>query len=170
MFRGGVSAVSDIHWIEGNPPPGLAIVLRPRGDDWLEHELRRIAQSGIDTVISLLEPDEAELLGLGEERETAERVGLEFLSYPIPDGHVPSNVTQFRSFIREVAARLAEFEHIGVHCRGSIGRATITAACSLIHLGWDARDALEAIAEARGFAVPDTLEQEDWILSYRAEP
>src|SRR5260370_34751892 len=99
MFRGGVSAVSDIHWIEGTPPPCLAIVLRPRGDDWLEHELRRIAQSGIDTVISLLEPDEAELLGLGEERATAERVGLEFLSYPIPDGQVPKDMARFRTFI-----------------------------------------------------------------------
>jgi protein-tyrosine phosphatase len=162
--------MSDIHWIEGDPRPGLAILLCPHGDDWLEDELRRIAQSGIDTVVSLLEPREAGLLGLADERATAERVGLEFLSYPIPDGQVPSDVARFRTFIRGVASRLAEFEHIGVHCRGSIGRATITAACSLIHLGWDARDALEAIAEARGFAVPDTLEQEDWILSYRPEP
>jgi protein-tyrosine phosphatase len=65
---------------------------------------------------------------------------------------------------------LAAGERIGVHCRGCIGRATITAACALIHRGWQARDALEAIAEARGFAVPDTLEQEDWTLMYKAEP
>ena len=160
----------DIHWIEGNPPPGLAIVIRPQGDDWLEDELRGIRQGGIDTIVSLLEPFEADFLGLADEQATAERVGLKFLSYPIRDGSVPRDVARFRSFIDGIANRLAAGERIGVHCRGCIGRATITAACALIHRGWKARDALEAIAEARGFAVPDTLEQEDWILIYEAEP
>lgn len=160
----------EIHWIEGNPPPGLAIVIRPQGDEWLEHELRGIKYRGIDTIVSLLEPFEADFLGLAEERATAERVGLTFLSYPIQDGSVPRDVVQFRSFIQGIADRLDAGERIGVHCRGCIGRATITAACALIHRGWKARDALEAIAEARGFAVPDTLEQEDWTLMYKAEP
>lgn len=162
--------MSEIFWIEGNPRPGLAIVARPMGEEWLEPELRRISESGIDTVVSLLEPDEAEILGLAEERATAERLGLEFLSYPIRDGQVPWDVKRFRGFVRDLSERLASGEHIGVHCRGCIGRATITAACSLIHRGWDARDALEAIAEARGYAVPDTVEQEDWILAYKANP
>lgn len=159
----------DIHWIEGNPPPGLAIVIRPQGDDQLESDLRQIRDGGIDTIVSLLEPFEADFLGLADEQAIAERVGLKFLSYPIRDGNVPRDVVQFRSFVRGIADRLASGERIGVHCRGSIGRATITAACALIHRGWKARDALEAIAEARGFAVPDTLEQEDWILAYKAK-
>jgi protein-tyrosine phosphatase len=162
--------VPDIHWIEGNPPPGLAIVTRPQGDDRLEDELRGVRNGGIDTIVSLLEPFEAEFLGLADEQATAERVGLKFLSFPIRDGSVPRDVAQFRSFVRGIANRLGAGERIGVHCRGSIGRATITAACALIHQGWKARDALEAIAEARGFAVPDTLDQEDWILAYKAEP
>jgi protein-tyrosine phosphatase len=165
-----MSPLADIFWIEGNPPPGLAIVIRPQGDDQLEDELRRIRQGGIDTIVSLLEPFEADFLGLAEEQSTAERVGLKFLSYPIRDGSVPRHVAQFRSFVRAIADRLDAGDRIGVHCRGSIGRATITAACALIHRGWKARDALEAIAEARGFAVPDTLEQEDWTLLYKAEP
>jgi protein-tyrosine phosphatase len=159
--------VSEIFWIEGNPPPGLAIVARPQGDDRLEDELRHIKQGGIDTVVSLLEPREADLLGLAEEQSTAERVGLQFLSYPIQDGSVPQNTAAFCAFVRDVADRLAAEERVGVHCRGCIGRATITAACALIHRGWKPRDALEAIAIARGYAVPDTLEQEDWILAYK---
>ncbi|HEY1895490.1 MAG TPA: hypothetical protein VGG62_04420, partial [Terracidiphilus sp.] len=63
----------DIHWIEGNPPPGLAIVIRPQGDDQLEDELRRLRQGGIDTIVSLLEPFEADFLGLANEQATAER-------------------------------------------------------------------------------------------------
>jgi protein-tyrosine phosphatase len=159
--------VSEIFWIEGNPPPGLAIVARPQGDERLEGELRHIKQGGIDTVVSLLEPFEADVLGLAEEQATAERVGLSFLSYPIPDGTVPQNMAAFRAFVHGISDRLARGERVGVHCRGCIGRATVTAACALIHRGWKPWDALEAIAIARGYAVPDTLEQEDWIVAYK---
>jgi protein-tyrosine phosphatase len=166
---------SEIYWIEGKPAPGLAdpglaIVARPRGDEGLEDQLRRIRAGGIDTIVSLLEPFEAHYLGLAQEEAIARSVGLNFVSFPIRDGTVPLDVKRFRVLVRKIAERLAAGERIGVHCRGCIGRATITAACALIHRGWKARDALEAIAEARGYAVPDTLEQEDWILAYKAEP
>ena len=59
---------------------------------------------------------------------------------------------------------------IGMHCRGSIGRAPLTAACTLIHLGWKAKDALAAIQAARGYPIPDTEEQLRWILNYKAQP
>ena len=162
--------MSEIFWIEGNPPPGLAIVARPQGDDRLEDELRHIKEGGIDAVVSLLEPHEADMLGLADEQAMAERVGLGFLSYPIPDGSVPASKPGFRAFVRGIADRLAAGERVGVHCRGCIGRATVTAACALIHRGWKPWDALEAIAIARGYAVPDTLEQEDWILAYKPNP
>jgi len=165
-----MSDLSEIFWIEGDPRPGIAIVARPHGDDRLESELRNMNQEGIDTVVSLLEPYEADVLGLAEEQVTAQRVGLQFLSYPIRDGNIPSDTPAFRAFVRDIADRLAAGERVGVHCRGCIGRATITAACALIHRGWKAQDALEAIAIARGYAVPDTLEQEDWVLAYRPNP
>ena len=57
-----------------------------------------------------------------------------------------------------------------MHCRGSIGRAPLTAACTMIHLGWDAKDALEAIQTARGYEIPDTAEQLRWVLKYKAQP
>jgi len=165
-----VSAVEDIFWIKGNPSAPLAIVLRPRGDDWLENELRRMKAGGIETLVSLLETDEAALLGLAQEGTLAEGSGMRFLSYPIPDVHIPPDSSTFRAFVAGLADRLRTGERIGVHCRGSIGRATVTAACALIHLGWDPQAALKTIAAARGLAVPDTEEQEDWILHYKANP
>jgi hypothetical protein len=39
-----------------------------------------------------------------------------------------------------------------------------------MHLGWRADKALEAIEDARGCTVPDTQEQEEWILHYKAQP
>jgi hypothetical protein len=39
-----------------------------------------------------------------------------------------------------------------------------------MHLGWRADEALGAIEDARGYPVPDTQEQEDWILHYKTQP
>lgn len=160
--------MEDIFWIGGNPRPGLAIVARPRGGDWLEDEMSHMKSGGIDTLVSLLEKDEADWLGLGSEAVEAARAGIEFVSYPIPDTHVPSRIASFRTFVADLAARLRKGERIGVHCRGSIGRATVTAACMLIHLGWKPGDALNAVEETRGCPVPDTEEQRAWIMAYEA--
>ena len=162
--------MSAVFWIEGNPAVPLAIVLCPRGGSVLEDELREIAQSGVQVLVSMLEPDEADWLGLAEEKALAEQLGMHFLSYPIEDVHVPVNVFMFRNFVSGLADRLRAGERIGLHCRGSIGRAPLTAACTLIHLGWKAKDALEAIQTARGCKVPDTTEQLRWVLKYKAEP
>jgi protein-tyrosine phosphatase len=162
--------LDDVFWIEGTPPVGLAIVLRPQGDDLLKDDLLRIKQSGVQTLVSLLDPNEALWLGLGEEGRLTGQVGMRFLSYPILDVHVPANVATFRAFVAGLADRLRAGERIGVHCRGSIGRSTVTAACALIHLGWKAKDALAAIQAARGCVVPDTTEQQRWILKYKAQP
>jgi protein-tyrosine phosphatase len=160
----------DIFWIGGHPRPGLAIVARPRGTDWLEDEMLELKREGIDTLVSLLERREAEWLGLDGEGAEAEKAGMVFLNFPIPDTHVPMNVRQFRRFAGDLAMRLRNGERIGVHCRGSIGRATVTAACTLIHLGWKPGDALIAVEATRGCPVPDTEEQQAWIMAYEAAP
>ena len=100
----------------------------------------------------------------------AEEAGMQFLSKPLVDANVPLDVVAFRSFVAGLASRLTSGERIGVHCRGSIGRSTLIAACTLIHLGWPARKALRVIEEARGCPVPDTPQQERWILEYKAMP
>jgi len=95
---------------------------------------------------------------------------MDFLSFPIPDHHVPPDPRAFRSFVAGLADRLRAGERLGVHCWGSIGRATVTAACALIELGWKPQAALAAVEAARGCQVPDTPEQEEWILRYEARP
>jgi protein-tyrosine phosphatase len=162
--------MNGIFWIKGSPHAPLAIVIRPRGDDLLEDELRRIKNSGIETLVSMMENWEADSLGLADEGQLAKEIGLQFLSFPIPDTRVPIDAAAFRTFAAGLAGRLSAAEHIGVHCRGSIGRSTVAAACALMHLGWRADMALAAIEDARGYPVPDTQEQEDWILNYKTQP
>jgi hypothetical protein len=169
IFLEELERVDEVLWVEGDPAIRLAIVLKPRGDDWLKDDLINFKRSGVDTLVSLLEPDEAIWLGLGDERRLAEEAGLTFLSYPIRDVHVPNDVKSFRAFVAGLAERLRAGERIGMHCRGSVGRAPTTAACTLIHLGWKAQDAIDAIEAARGYPIPDTEEQLRWILRYKAQ-
>jgi protein-tyrosine phosphatase len=162
--------MNNVLWIRGNPPVRLAVVLRPDGVPWLRDSLLGAKQAGVQTIISLLEPDEAVWLGLADEGPLAEEIGMSFLSFPIRDMQVPSDTARFRTFVAGLAARLRAGESLGVHCRGSIGRTTIAAACTLIHLGWKPEDAVAAIEAARGCPVPNTAEQLRWIMRYQAEP
>ena len=155
-----------IFWIGSEPHAPLAVVPCPRGDAYLLEALNELKAEGIHTMVSLLEKDEAEMLGLGLEGQMAEYLGMRYLSYPIRDATVPRNRKEFQAFVLGIADRVTKGENVGVHCRGSIGRATITTACTLIEIGWKPGDALEAVRAARGCLVPDTFEQECWILDY----
>ena len=174
--------MNGVYWIYGPPsvplapapkgsaqkvPIPLAIVLCPRGGRNLPGEMSYLKRAGIQTLVSLLSNEQVEMLDLGEEPFEASRLGMQFLRHPIPDHDLPTNPNAFRSFVADLANRLLGGEFIGIHCWGSIGRATITAACTLIHLGWPAATALTAIEAARGCPVPDTEEQERWILNYK---
>jgi len=156
-----------IFWIPGNPRPPLAIVLCPRGGRELPDEIREFERGGIDTLVSLLEEEQVEMLSLEDEGKIAGTLGMQFIFHPMPDHSLPTDEAAFRAFAEGIANRLRDGERVGIHCWGSIGRATMAAACSLIHLGWDPHATLVAIEKARGCAVPDTAEQEEWILNYK---
>jgi protein-tyrosine phosphatase len=155
--------MNDVFWIADT---GLAIVLRPRGDDWLENDLERIRMAGIQTIISTIEPWEARELGLADEGPAVERLGMRFISYPLRDRSVPSDRGAFAEFVFKLGQRLQAGEKIGVHCRGCIGRSTVVTASTLIKLGWTPEHALDEIEVARGCSVPDTEEQRDWIIDF----
>lgn len=157
--------MKDIYWIEDDRRVRLAIVARPRGDDWLESDLRVLKSGGIDVLISLIEENEAQELGLAHEEAAAQQLGMGFLSYPIPDRRTPSDGPGFVSFVARIATLLREGRAVGVHCRGCIGRATVLTSALLIALGASAEEALRSIEAARGCPVPDTPEQRAWIMN-----
>ena len=159
--------MSRIYWIEDFNPPRLAIVARPRGDDWLRDDLAALKAGGIDVLVSLIEPAEAEELGLAAEGALAEHLGMRFVSYPIPDRCTPSDLAGFRLFVARLADMVRNGQRIGAHCRGCIGRSTVLVAAVLVALGTDPGDALMRIEDARGWPVPDTPEQRAWILAFR---
>lgn len=161
--------MDDIYWIRNEEAPRLAIVARPRGDDWLGDDLASLKRGRIDVLVSLLEPEEAGYLGLGHEGEEAARVGLEFISYPIADTTTPDDEESFRRVVVRLVDLVSSGKCVGVHCRGSIGRSTVLTAAVLIQLGIEPGSAIALIREARGCAVPDTAEQLKWILNFKPQ-
>jgi protein-tyrosine phosphatase len=161
--------LKDIFWInhvDHAPQSSLAIVLRPQGGHQLSDALLGLRRDGVTTLVSMLEEWEADYLGLADEPHLAVQSGMTFLTYPIQDRGAPTDMAGFNQFVTGLAARMRAGERIGVHCRGSIGRSTIAAACTLIHLGWSPLAALKEIESARGCSVPDTGEQREWIIRY----
>jgi len=161
--------LKDIFWINHGDPAAqssLAIVLRPQGGYQLSDALLGLRRDGVNTLVSMLEEWEADYLGLADEPQIAAQTGITFLSHPIPDRGTPTDIAGFDKFVAGLAARVRTGERIGVHCRGSIGRSTIAAACTLIHMGWSPLAALKEIESARGCSVPDTDEQREWIIRY----
>ncbi|MBV8671976.1 MAG: dual specificity protein phosphatase family protein [Acidobacteriaceae bacterium] len=161
--------MDDIYWIPHDQSPRLAIVARPRGDEWLEDDLANLKRGGIEILISLLEADEAAYLGLRRESDLAERAGLEFISYPIPDRTTPEDEHSFRHLVEYLVEVVNAGKRIGAHCRGCIGRSTVLMAAILIQLGFKPSHALTLIQQGRGCAVPDTPEQLHWILSFKPQ-
>jgi protein-tyrosine phosphatase len=147
------------YWITSQ----LAIVPRPRGDDWLDDEMAALREACIDVVVSTLEQHEAEVLGLDREREAAEKAGLGFVHFPIPDRGVPQKRAEFEEFLERLEALLSDGKKVGVHCRACIGRSSVTAASLLMRSGALPDEVWLKITKARGVVVPDTYEQREWV-------
>lgn len=149
----------DLYWIESPFPGKLAISPRPRGGDWLEDEINVWRNAGIDSITSLLTPDEVKDLDLGAEPHLSKTHSMSFHSFPISDRAVPSSQAEAASFIRVLREELEKGHKIVIHCRQGIGRSGLIAAALLISAGVSPEEALRRISQARGVTVPETPEQ-----------
>ena len=155
-----------IYWLDGPWPGRLAIVGRPRGDDWLSDEIGHWRRNGIDVVVSLLTPHESSELGLNQEAAMSSQQGIQFLSLPIRDRAVPSSFGEMRTFVERTAALLSEGKTVAIHCRQGIGRSAVFAASLLVNAGVNLVRAFQQIESARGAVVPDTPEQRQWVEKF----
>jgi protein-tyrosine phosphatase len=159
---------TELHWVEGPWSGKLALASRPRGGDWLEDELAGWKQAGIETVVSLLTPNEERDLDLQGESRQAKKNGMKFRSFPIEDRQVPHSESEVASFVEEIDADLSAGNNIVVHCRQGIGRSGLIGACLLISRGLSPGAAVEVLSAARDVPVPETAEQRRWIDHYAA--
>jgi protein-tyrosine phosphatase len=157
---------SKLYWLDQAWPGRLALAARPRGGDWLADEVADWKRAGISSVLSLLEHHEEEDLGLCGEADEAGRQGLEFISFPIPDRHVPASEETVAQILDRVEDALTSGKNVVVHCRQGVGRTGLVAACWLVKKGMSPGAAVERVSAARGVDVPETPEQREWIDHY----
>jgi protein-tyrosine phosphatase len=159
---------TELHWVDGPWPGKLALASRPRGGDWLEEEMAGWRRAGIDTVLSLLTPEEEQDLDLKREAQAAKARGMKFLSLAIPDRQVPNSESEVSTALDRLDADLTAGKKVVVHCRQGIGRTGLVAACLLVTKGLTPDAAIKSLSVARGNPVPETTEQRRWIDHYAA--
>jgi protein-tyrosine phosphatase len=157
-----------LYWANGPWSGKLALAARPRGGDWLEDEIAAWQQDGVDTVLSLLIPEEEKDLDLKNESREVREKGMRFLSLPIPDREVPRAESEVRTAVEELDADLSSGKNVVIHCRQGIGRSGLVAACLLITKGLSLGAAIDTLSAARGVEIPETSEQRRWIDRYAA--
>ncbi len=156
---------TNIYWIEyGNiGPRQLGMMARPRGNDWLEDEIRGLQMRGVKAVVSLLEHAEVEELGLSDEEAWCRRVGIEYINFPIEDNNIPRKDEAFIELLDTLNEKLRKGEKVAIHCRMGIGRASLVVAGMLLREGMSAEEAFSFISREREVEVPDTDEQVEWM-------
>ena len=155
-----------LHCVQGPWLGKLALSSRPRGGDWLQDEMASWRGAGIDTVVSLLTPEEEKDLDLRREASEAKAHGMKFASLPIPDRQVPNSESEVTAALENLDAELLSGKNVVVHCRQGIGRTGLVAACLLVTKGLSPGAAVETVTAARGMQVPETDEQRRWIDHY----
>lgn len=151
------------YWVKTDTDAKLAIFPRPRGGDWLQDEVHALRREGTDIIVSMLTQDEVDELELANEKAASESVGIEFRSFPIPDRDIPSSTKPFAESVNSLHSQWQNGKNIAIHCRAGIGRSSLLLASILVRGGMSSREAFARISEARGYPVPDTEEQREWV-------
>jgi protein-tyrosine phosphatase len=157
---------TELYWIDGPWRGRLAIMPRPRGGDWLEHEVSAWQRIGIGLIVSALTMEETAELDLSREQELCEKTGIAFIAFPIADRGLPPSMKAVLDLARRLEQCLAQGGKGAIHCRQGVGRSALLAACILAASGVDPASAWELIAAARGCSVPDTSEQREWVVRF----
>jgi protein-tyrosine phosphatase len=158
-----VSALARLYSVSKLPTGKVSIMPRPRGGDWLADEMKLLFFDGVDILVSLLTLEEVSELNLQAEADFCQKQGIIYLSYPIPDHHVPSFSTATFALLEELHTYLAQGKHIAVHCRMGLGRSALIAASVLVLSNMTPARACKLLSVARGYQVPETEEQRAWV-------
>lgn len=137
----------------------------PSWDRTLDTDLQRLRTVfEVDVLVSLIEDEELSLLGIPELVAKAEAAGIGLIRHPVVDGLVPI-ASEARRTLQSALTLARSGQRVVFHCRGGLGRAGTFAACALIHLGHQSRDAIQVTRSARPGAI-ENVRQEDFVLRY----
>lgn len=157
-----------VYWIENfENGAALGIMPRPRGNDWLEDEIKSLKFERVQTVLSLLERQEINELGLKEEEAFCQYYQIDYINFPIKDRGLPADQNDVKNLILKLRQKLQQGEKVVIHCRMGIGRSSIIAGAILLNDHLTADEVIIKISKVRGMQIPDTDEQIDWLKNFK---
>lgn len=141
----------------------LAIMAHPASAGNVASIICEIAALDFHQVVSLLEPAEAEALGLAQEAELVTAQSMKFISYAVPDMGLPVRSDDFARLAQNLFSQIEAGTNTLIHCRGGIGRSGLLAAAVLLQGGRDIQAAFAQVSHMRGKRVPETAQQGAWL-------
>jgi len=141
----------------------LAVMAHPASAGNVAGTIREIAAMDFHQVISLLEPAEADLLGLAPEAELVTEQSMNFVSFPIADMGLPACSEDFGRLAHQIFTQIDAGTNTLIHCRGGVGRSGLLAAAVLLQGGRDVPAAFAQVSLMRGRRVPETEQQGAWL-------
>ena len=129
----------------------------------LASTLKRCADLRISHLLSLIEPHEAQALGLEGLHSACLANDIELQRTPMVDRQPPESLDEFLNVSTRLYQCMSDGESVGIHCKSGIGRSGMHICALLGKLDFGLQDALKLIQLRRGLKAPNTSEQLDWL-------
>lgn len=144
-----------------------------RSGSWqrdLDLDINAVKGWGAKAVISLMEMQEHDELGIEDLPEKIWGLGMDWIHLPIADQRAPDEIflRRWQIFGKRIVRMLAGGEGVFIHCKGGLGRTGTIAACLLIESGMTSEAAIDTVRRARSGTI-ETVEQERFVLEYRPQ-
>lgn len=159
---------SRVYWMANVSEARVGVMAAPIGPK-LDLEVNAWKEEQVAVVVSMLQANEINTLGLEAEGATCEEVGIQFIHFPVQDFSIPSSPEEVNTLCQNIIDGLDEDKGVVFHCRGGIGRAPTVSACLLVKLGYTTDQAFEIISTARGINTPETAQQLQFVHDFQAE-
>ncbi|KAJ3365441.1 hypothetical protein GGF32_009299 [Allomyces javanicus] len=136
----------------------------------LEVDMTRMAMMGIRALVCCLYDDELDHLGVPWSRYSAmaSKLDLDVIRTPMVDGCAPAHGRDLEPALERMHQHLTSGNHVLVHCRAGIGRASLITCAYLMRYGWSANDdrAIQTVRRRRSPRAVETDAQEEFLLEY----
>ncbi|MCR8922331.1 cyclin-dependent kinase inhibitor 3 family protein [Dasania sp. GY-MA-18] len=139
------------------------------GGTWerdLNKDLAAIKAWGATTLITLMEAQEFEIIGVPQFMEVLTNSDIGWHHLPIQDMQPPSESFEvlWKTVGPQLHKLLSDGQDIVIHCRGGLGRTGLLAARMLVEAGMTPVDAVAEVRNARKHSI-ETYAQEHYVLT-----
>ncbi len=134
----------------------------------LDADLAALRAAGVRRLVLLIEDHELARWGDPQLVEIAERVGIEVLRRPMPDGGVPDRPEAMDEIVERIDEERGRGGGVAVACLGGVGRTGTVAACVLVRSGYEPDDAIAKVRLTRNPYCVESPTQQQFVRDYAA--